>query len=203
MILFLAFPAAVGLMALAEPAVRLLLERGEFDASDTSLVAGILVLYGIGIPAIAGIEILSRGFYALSDTRTPVQVAVLAMLLNVVLCLAFVAPLGARGLALAGSIAVTAECAWLWWLLHERLGDLEPRQMRASVVRTLAASAVMAEVILLLMLLFDYAGLEGDGPFSAAALAVLAGGGGALAFVATASLIGSQEYRMLVGRLGR
>jgi putative peptidoglycan lipid II flippase len=202
LILFLAIPAAVGLMALAEPAVRLLLERGEFDAADTGLVASTLLFYGIGVPAIAAIEILSRGFYALSDTRTPVQVAVLAMLLNVVLCAALVAPLGVRGLAAAGSLAALAECAWLWWLLHERLGDLEPRQMRASVARTLAASTVMGEVILLLMLLLHGAGLEGGTAFGALAVAVLSGGGGALAFVATASLIGSQEYRMLVGRLG-
>ncbi len=201
MILFLAIPAAVGLMALAEPAVRLLLERGAFDASDTSLVAGVLLFYGLGIPAVAAIEIISRGFYALSDTRTPVQVAVLAMLLNIVLCLAFVAPLGARGLALAGSLAALVECAALWWLLHERLGDLEPRQMRASLLRTLAASAVMGEVILLLRLLLDYAGLDGGSVFGALALAVVAGGGGVLAFIATASIVGSQEYRMLAGRL--
>ena len=57
--------------------------RGEFDARSTDMVVDALVFYAAGISAQAGIEILSRGFYALSDTRTPVTIAVISMALNI------------------------------------------------------------------------------------------------------------------------
>src|SRR5690606_20472919 len=108
-ILFLSIPASVLLIVFARPAIQILLERGAFDAESTSLVVDALVFYSIGIAAMAGIEILSRGFYALSDTRTPVTIAVAAMALNVTVAAIFVRPFGIGGLAAAASLSALAE----------------------------------------------------------------------------------------------
>ncbi len=72
LILFLTVPAGIGLMILAKPITAFLLQSGAFSASSTDLVVSALVFYSIGLFAHAGIEILSRGYYAMSDTRTPV-----------------------------------------------------------------------------------------------------------------------------------
>ena len=201
MILFLAVPASVGLILLARPTVRLLLQRGAFDASSTDLVVDALVIYCVGIFAHAGVEILSRGFYALSDTRTPVAVALLTMTANVVLCAALVAPFGVRGLAAAASLSAVAEFALLLRMLHLRLGGLGGRAFSRSVVRTAAATVVMAEAVLLLMMLLRSAGAEpGD---ASDALLLSAGGGvaGLAAYLLAASLLRSAEYEAIAARL--
>src|SRR5262249_16210301 len=86
-ILYLTIPATIGLMVLAERIVRLLLERGEFSAESTALTVYALRFYALGLIGQAVVEIVTRAFYAVHDTRTPVAVAALAMVVN--LSLAF------------------------------------------------------------------------------------------------------------------
>jgi putative peptidoglycan lipid II flippase len=210
-ILFLAVPASAGLLLLAGPLVRALLQRGAFDAASSELVASVVAVYAVAVFAHAGIEILSRGFYALSDTRTPVQITVLATLLNVALCAALVAPFGVEGLAAAASIAAILEFALLARLLSQRLGGLGsaarrgagtalPGSLAGSLWRTVAATAVMAEVVVMMRLLLGAAGVDAGAPGGAAVVLVLAGAAGLLAYFATALALRSEEARRLLGR---
>ena len=84
-----------------------------------------LLFYAIGLFAHGGIEILSRGFYALSYTRTPVTFAVAAMVANLLLCLILVGPFGVRGLGLALSLSAILEFSLLFRSLRSRLVGLE------------------------------------------------------------------------------
>ena len=201
LILFLAIPASAGLALLAEPAVRLLFERGAFSAASTDLVWPLLVVYGVAVFAHAGIEILSRGYYALADTRTPVLFAVLAVALNVALCAAFVAPFGLRGLAAATSVAAVVEFLLLLVVLERKLGGLRNRGVTTSALRTVAATAVMAEVMVLLSMVLRAAGI--DIHSLGGALLLTAGGGvaGFFAFAFACAQVRSEEYRELTGRL--
>ena len=202
LILFLAIPASVGLMLLARPVVRLLLERGEFDAASTDIVAAALVVYSAGVFAHAAIEILSRGFYALADTRTPVTLAVLSVVLNVALCAALVAPFGVRGLAAASSISAIVEFVLLLQLLRGRLGGLERGSLRRSILRTCLASALMAEVLLILRWLLGAAGVGSYEVAGAAVLTLLVGAAGLLTFALASAWLRSEEYGELRRRLG-
>ena len=200
MILFLAVPASVGLLLLAQPAVRLLLQRGAFDAASTDLVVDALMFYTAGVFAYAGIEILSRGFYALADTRTPVLLAVLAMVLNVVLCAALVEPFGVRGLAAAASLAAIIEFALLLRALQLRLGGLE-QGLGRSALQTALATVVMAQVVVLLTLLLRAAGADVREGGGALVIAGAASAGGLFAYLLAASLLRSSEYAAIAARL--
>ena len=148
----------------------------------------------------ASIEIVSRGFYALSDTRTPVAVAVAAMLLNVALCAALVAPFGIAGLAAAASLAAVVEFALLLRALRRRLRRPRARLREAaglggSVLRTAGATVVMAQVVVLLLILLRAAGASPQELLGALVLVLFGGTGGLLAFLAAAALLHSAEYR--------
>jgi len=201
-ILFLAIPASVGLVVLARPVVRLLFERGAFDAFATDLVARALAVFAIGIAAHSAIEILSRGFYALSDTKTPVRLAVLAMLLNVVLSALLVGPLGLRGLAGAASLAAIVEVTWLGMLLRRRLRGFGPLGIWRSVSRTLIASALMAEVVVVARLVIAAAG-PGE-TTAGGALAIVAGatGAGLVAYLVASWVLNRDQVEALLGRQG-
>ncbi len=146
-ILFLTIPAAVGLYLLRVPLIALLLQRREFTAESTALVAYALQFYAIGLVAHSVVEIVVRAFYALHDTWTPVVVGIGAMILNILLSLWWVRWLQHGGLALANSTATSLEMLLLLALLRSRIGGLEGRWLALAVGRQLLAAGIMAAAL--------------------------------------------------------
>lgn len=150
--LFLAVPASVGMLLLRDSIVSTLLEHGAFDSVASGLVADALLFYSIGVFAHAAIEIVSRGFYVLGDTRTPVALAVSSMLLNIILSALLVGPLELKGLALALTISAIAEFVLLTLMLNGRLNrQLLSGALWWSVLRTIVATAIMGQLVWLLI----------------------------------------------------
>ena len=150
--LFLAIPASVGMLLLRDSIVATLLEHGAFDAAASQLVSDALLFYSIGVFAHAAIEIVSRGFYALGDTRTPVALAISSMLLNIILSALLVGPMGLKGLALALSVSAIAEFVLLALLLNSRLNrQLLSRTVWWSTTKTVVATVIMAQLVWLLI----------------------------------------------------
>jgi putative peptidoglycan lipid II flippase len=143
MMLMLNVPATVGLVALAHPIVALLLQRGKFTPHDTTATALALMFYAPGLIGYSAVKIASPSFYSLRDSRTPVTVSVLAVLVNLGINLMLVRVMGYRGLALGTAIAAIFNAGTLLWLLRRRLGGLEGRRVAVSFVKILAASAAM------------------------------------------------------------
>jgi putative peptidoglycan lipid II flippase len=145
-VLLLALPAAAGLILIRYPLFRLF-ESGEFTAASTQLVAWAILWYALGLPTHSLLEVVVRAFYALRDTRTPVTVTVIAMLLNVGFSLTFPGWFSAAGwpalggLALASTLATTLECGVLIYLLHRRLGSQVQAAFASLSSQTQAAHA--------------------------------------------------------------
>jgi putative peptidoglycan lipid II flippase len=202
LILFLTIPASVGLVVLARPITAFLLRSGAFDASSQGMVAGALALYAVALFAHSAIEILSRGFYALSDTRTPVALAVVSMVINLLLSLAFVWTFGVRGLAAALSVATIVEFVLLLRTLSARLDGLDRRQLISTVARTAGATILMAEVVLLWLALLHFGGLLDLSSKLDAGIAAMSGVViGAGAFVVTSSVLHIEEAGTMARRL--
>lgn len=148
-ILFLALPATMGLILLREPVLSLLFQRGEFDQRSVSLTAWALLWYTAGLVGHSLVEIVSRAFYALQDTKTPVFVGAAAMSLNVVFSFTFPAwfsrlgwmPHG--GLALANSLATALEMVVLLVLMRRRLKGLEGGHVLLGTVKSVLATGAM------------------------------------------------------------
>ena len=151
--LYLSIPASVGLWFLGRPLIAMLFQNRTFSAQSTEMVAWALSWYALGLVPHSVVEIATRAFYALKDTRTPVTIGVLAMLINVVLSLLLTATFRAYGLlphgglALANTIATTLEMVALLWLLRPRLGGLAAGSILKSVARTAAGTATMTLVL--------------------------------------------------------
>ena len=154
LVLFLTLPATVGLLLLGQPVIALFFERGSFDAASTTLVAWPLACYTLGLVSHSVVEIVARAYYALKDTWTPVWVGAAAMGLNVLLNFALAAGFAGlgwpphAGLALANTLATTAEMAALAWLMRRRLGGLALTRMWPGLWRTALATGVMGAGLL-------------------------------------------------------
>lgn len=139
--LFLVGPALVALLLLSRPIVSLLFQRGAFDLNDSDRTAAALVYYAVGLLCFAWVKVTVAGFYAQQDTKTPVAVATASMCLNIALNFAFVGPMGFRGLALATTIAYSANFLLLYYLLSRRLGPLWDKDFLFAVTRIALACA--------------------------------------------------------------
>ncbi len=153
-VLLLALPATVGLLVLREPVIAVLFQRGAFDAHSTRLVVWALLWYTLGLVAHSLVEILSRAFYALQDTRTPVMVGAGAMSLNLGLSFALAAlfrqigwmPHG--GLALANTLATSLEAVLLMFLIRRALAGFPWRAVGDGMLRFGLAAGGMGAVLM-------------------------------------------------------
>src|SRR5664279_5612030 len=123
--------------------ITLLFQHGAFETSDTSRTAWALLFYALGLFSYAGRDTLTRVFYAYQDTRTPVKISVVAVVLNIAVSLVLMRFLGVGGLALGTTIAMTVNMIVLMELLRRRLGPMGFGRLLRSFLRILAAAGIM------------------------------------------------------------
>lgn len=150
LVLAIGLPASAGLMLVAHPLATLFFQYGKFDAAAARQTGDMILCYGSGVWAFCGLLILQRGFYAAGDRLTPMYVGLAAMILNIVLNLTLIWPLGGRGLALSTSLVAALQCVSTCLLLQRRIGALEWQGISWTAVRTIVAVIVMCGVCLLL-----------------------------------------------------
>jgi putative peptidoglycan lipid II flippase len=144
MMLMLNIPATLGLVALARPVVGLIFERGKFSSADTNATAIALMFYAPGLIGYSFVKLASPAFYALHDSRTPVVVSILTMVLNILLNLTLVRLMGFPGLALGTALAALFNASVLLWRLRGRLDGLEGTRLSISLAKIMVAATVMA-----------------------------------------------------------
>ena len=144
LVLLITLPAAAGLMALGQPIVGLLFERGAFTAEDTVMTARALFWFGPGMGAMAATQVLTRAFYALRDTRTPLYFGMTSIAVNIGASMLLTRPMGQGGLALANSLASLFYAIGLYLALLRRLPKADRREIPATLAKVLAGSAATA-----------------------------------------------------------
>jgi putative peptidoglycan lipid II flippase len=206
-LLFLTIPSSVFMVILAVPIVQLLLQHGKFHYDDTLLAASALMVYGTGIFAWSMQSILSRSFYALQDSVTPVVIGTLVTVVFVPLNLLFMNTfhMGIEGLALATTIAATLHVIVMMWVLRNRLRGFEMGPLLLSVGKTTLASAIAGLVCWLSKSAVDHLFHSPNGHVkihAALSLATGFGFGGAV-YIGCASALKMDEMRQALAMLRR
>ena len=144
LVFLLTIPASVGLMVLSESICQLIYGIGR-NIGNTKPIAAALFCYSFGLCGYSAVKIVTDGFYAFSDTKTPVKVSLLAVGLNIILNYLFIFELGLeyRALALSTSFTITLNFLLLLVLLHRKIGGLALNGIWFFLVRLMFASAVM------------------------------------------------------------
>ncbi len=113
-------PASVALVLLSESLLTTLFQYGAFTAWDVSMASKSLIAFSLGLPGLILIKVLSPGFYARQDTRTPARIAVISVVVNIVFSLLLIKPLAHTGLALALTIAAYVNSGLLYYTLRKQ-----------------------------------------------------------------------------------
>jgi putative peptidoglycan lipid II flippase len=140
--LFLTLPATVALIVCGVPIVGALFRHGQFRADDAVFTAQALAAFSIGLPSYILVKVLTPGFYARSDTKTPVRYAMISMAVNLGLNLAFITPLQHMGPPLATALASTVNVALLYRALAKR-GQFTPDARLRRRAPRLALAAIL------------------------------------------------------------
>ncbi len=143
LILIINVPAALGLALLSRPIIDILFQHGAFTAEDARAMAPILALFAIGLPFFSVVNLTVRAFYALKDTKTPVRIALVDFIINLVLSLVLMRRLGAAGLVLASTTAIIVQTLLLKRALTRKLPEMEFAPLWPSVGKVLLATLVM------------------------------------------------------------
>ncbi len=151
LVFLMTLPSACGLIVLGEPIIRLIYERGKFDAGATSMTAYALAGYSIGLTGYAAIKVLSPAFYAMNDAKTPMIIALASIVVNSVASYFLrdwlsVYGYGHVGVALATSIVALVNFFALVLMMRKKIKRLNGREIISAFMRIAAASAVMSAV---------------------------------------------------------
>ena len=152
-VLFLTLPAAAALWVLSDEIIRVLYERGAFTQENTTVVAAILAIYGIGLPGFVMIKALQPGFYAREDTRTPMRFTGISVVINSALAISLFPILAERGIAIAEAAAGWINTVLLFITLHRRGHLTWEWALFTRTLRLMIAAAIMA---VMLVYLSDY-----------------------------------------------
>lgn len=139
-LIFLNLIASVLLLALAEPIVRLLFERGAFSSVSTHQVAYALQCLAPGLVMFSTVNILARAFYALGDTRTPMKISILCLIINFAIAFLLVFPLREGGPGIANTLTSSINMGLLLFTLRKKLGKLEMQSLRSTLMPLIVAA---------------------------------------------------------------
>jgi len=117
LVLLIALPAMLGIILLAKPLLTTLFAYGKFTSHDVIMASKSLIGFALGVPAFMLVKILASGFYSRQNTKTPVKIAIIAMLANIILDAILIFPLKHAGLALATSMTSSLNAGLLLWTL--------------------------------------------------------------------------------------
>lgn len=145
--LFIGLPSAVGLFVLSGPILSTLIHYGKFNSVDVIMTAKSLSAFAVGLPAFMLIKILASAFYARQNIRTPVKVAAIALVINLIFNVLLIFPLKHAGLALATSISSIVNAGLLWILLIRARIFIPSKKWRKTIVQLCLANGVMGAVI--------------------------------------------------------
>jgi putative peptidoglycan lipid II flippase len=137
-VILIATPAMIGLITLAQPILMTLFYRGAFGENDVIMTTWSLTAYAVGLPGFVLVKVLASGFYSRQDTRTPVKIAVIAMVTNILLNLIFIWQLRHAGLALSTALAALLNAGLLYHGLRQQdvfqpLAGWKPFLLRVSL----------------------------------------------------------------------
>ncbi len=201
--LFFTLPAAAALVAVPEPIIQVLFERGAFGAADTMATATALAAFAVGLPAFVAIKVFSPAFFAREDTKTPMIYAAISVAVNVVCSLALFYTIGHVGIAIATSLAGWVNTGLLAGTLLKRGDFVFDAQFKRRIGPLCLASVIMGAAIWVLALLLAPYFAPGQGvALQVGALGVLVVSG-LVIYLALAHLMGGADVRALLKRIFR
>lgn len=147
-VILITMPISVGAFILAEPIIKMLFERGAFDAAATAMTSKVLMAYSVGMIACGMRDVTVRVFYSLEDTKVPMKNSIFCVVFNIIFNLSLIRFLKVAGLALASSMSAILAVFFLMFNLRKKIGKFNVKSMIITLIKTGLSALAMAIVVL-------------------------------------------------------
>lgn len=200
-VILLVIPISVGAIILSTPIVKVLFQRGEFDARATYMTSVALVFYSIGMIGFGLRDILGKVFYSLQDTRTPMINGAIAMGLNIILNILFVkfTNMQLGGLALATSTAALVTVTMLFISLRIKIGPFGGKTILSVFIKAITSALLMAVITIIAYRKVSY--FLGDGTIKEVITLAVAIGVGAIVYALSIVVLKVDEVNLILNGL--
>ena len=142
--LLISLPSAAGLYILSTPIIHILFERGAFLSEDTFYTAKVLSLFALGLPAYILIKVLVTCFFAREDTKTPLYISIVSVIINIILSLLLIGTMREMGIALATAISAWVNTILLFTILQGSKNLTLDSQLIINSLKIFISAALMA-----------------------------------------------------------
>tara|TARA_Y100000590_G_C15748487_1_gene1023128 strand:+ start:544 stop:2088 length:1545 start_codon:yes stop_codon:yes gene_type:complete len=150
----ISLPATFGIILLAEMIIKIFFEHGEFTTIDSYYTSRALILFAIGLPAYILIKVMNPSFFAREDTKTPLYVSLICVIINIIFSLFLIKYLRETGIALATSIAAWVNVILLFIILKKRKFIKLDQKIKNNLIKILFAAIIMGLTTYLIRNLF-------------------------------------------------
>lgn len=204
-ILFFVLPASAMFIVLRIPVVRLVFGASRFTWEATVLTGMTLSMFAISIFAQSIVNVLARGFYALYDTRTPVIVGIVSILMNTTGSIFFIKVLGLPvwSLGLSTSIASIVNATVLFFLLNRRVGGFEARELYPPAIKMFIAALIAGVAVFFPLKIFDQLVFDTTRTFGLLMLTGFAGGAGLITYFLLVWVFDVSEMKSFIALISR
>ncbi len=144
---FLLIPLTVGIMIYRTDIIKIIYERGEFTRESTLMTSSTLLFYSIGILGSGFVEIMNKSFYAKQDTKSPLKVGIIVIILNIALSIIFGKVMSYNGLALATSLSTIINAVILIIMANKKEEGIINKDVIKSIFKMLLCSIIMGVVV--------------------------------------------------------
>jgi putative peptidoglycan lipid II flippase len=193
--LLIDIPSTVGLYLLSGLIVSVLFQRGEFSYADSIATTAALAMFALKIPFVSGVRNIVPAFFSLKDAKTPVYIAVVAVIINGIAAVLLMHKYLYVGLAAALNISAVANYFLLLYMLRRKIGRLGGVKLLMSATRTFAASLIMGAGIYAATEFFSVDSIRSFPGRVAVLLTIMSVA--AVVFLAVIRKISPEEYRAL------
>lgn len=200
---FLSLPAAIGLAVLREPLIGLLYGQGAFDPEAVILTADLLLYYCLGLFAYASLHLLNRAFYGLQDTKTPMIIACITVVVNIILSILFRFLWEGQGLAIAYSVSGMVNMLLLLLALRKHIGAFGGRKLLSDFLRTSLAAVLMGVGVYLVLAVATLIGPDATNKLGQLYLTIIGVLSGSLFYFCLARGLGIEELQWFLAKYGK
>ncbi|MBI5614312.1 murein biosynthesis integral membrane protein MurJ [Candidatus Gottesmanbacteria bacterium] len=204
-VFFFVFPSTVFFIVLRIPIVRLVFGASRFDWEATSLTGLTLAAFSVSLFAQAAVHVLARGFYALYDTKTPVVIGVICIVVNSLLSLYFIQFLGypVWSLGVSTSVASIINGILLFWYLNKKLTGISTFEFYTPTIKMFIVSVITGVMLYIPLKLLDQLVFDTTRAFPLFFLTGVVGGIGTLTYIFLSWVFGITQVQSVFAFIQR
>ncbi len=192
-------PLMAGLMVLSEPAANVIFGYGKMDAESVRQIGVLLKFYSVGMLGLGLNEILSKAFFSLKDSKTPMRNSVISMLVNIALAYILYQLMSTNGLALAAAFGSIINAVLNWICLARKYPDMIKRADVLDMFKSVLSAIVMAAVILPLYMFVE---TRISGKAGNIIICFICGAVGAVVYAVMTLLTGESDIKNILKKKG-